>query len=273
MGSGAYSFIRVAAFAVMTLAFSGMHPAVAADDRNWDRFAVQFSMFRPDINTEVQLDPVAGPFGTALDMESDLGLEDSDDLWQLDARLRFSKRFAMEASYFEIGRSGQSTLSTDVVFGDATFDLSEDVETTFDTDILAASLRFSFIHNDTMELAGSLGAYWMTVDAGITLQDNSISESADVGAPLPLIGMDFRFNFLPKLALNVRGRYFGVDIEDIDGSLTNFNIGLQYDVFDFFGIGLGYESFDFDVTSNNEDFPGFLRFEYKGPKIFTTFQF
>jgi hypothetical protein len=71
----------------------------------------------------------------------------------------------------------------------------------------------------------------------------------------------------------VRGRYFGVDIEDIDGSLTNFNIGLQYDVFDFFGIGLGYESFDFDVTSNNEDFPGFLRFEYKGPKIFTTFQF
>ena len=273
MGSGAHSFIRVAVFAFMTLAFSGMHPAVAADDRNWDRFSVQFSMFRPDINTEVRLDPVAGPFGTALDMESDLGLEDSDDLWQLDARLRFSKRFAMEASYFEIGRSGQSTLSTTVNFGDTSFPVSVDAETEFDTDILAASLRFSFIHNDTMELAGSLGAYWMTVDAGITVPSLSLTESADVGAPLPLIGMDFRFNLLPKLALNVRGRYFGVDIEDIDGSLTNFNIGLQYDVFDFFGIGLGYESFDFDVTSNNADFPGFLRFEYKGPKIFTTFQF
>jgi hypothetical protein len=273
MGSGAHSFIRVAVFTFMALAFSGMHPAVAADDRNWDRFSVQFSMFRPDINTEVRLDPVAGPFGTALDMESDLGLEDSDDLWQLDARLRFSKRFAMEASYFEIGRSGQSTLSTTVNFGDTNFPVNADAETEFDTDILAASLRFSFIHNDTMELAGSLGAYWMTVDAGITVPALSLSESADVGAPLPLLGMDFRFNFLPKLALNVRGRYFGVDIEDIDGSLTNFNIGLQYDVFDFFGIGLGYESFDFDVTSNNEDFPGFLRFEYKGPKIFTTFQF
>ena len=273
MGSGVHSFIRVAVFAFMTLAFSGMHPAVAADDKNWDRFSVQFSMFRPDINTEVRLDPVAGPFGTALDMESDLGLEDSDDLWQLDARLRFSKRFAMEASYFEIGRSGQSTLSTTVNFGDTSFPVSADAETEFDTDILAASLRFSFIHNDTMELAGSLGAYWMTVDAGITVPSLSLTESGDVGAPLPLLGMDFRFNFLPKLALNVRGRYFGVDIEDIDGSLTNFNIGLQYDVFDFFGIGLGYESFDFDVTSNNADFPGFLRFEYKGPKIFTTFQF
>jgi len=273
MGSGAHSFIRVAVFAFMTLAFSGMHPAVAADDRNWDRFSLQFSMFRPDINTEVRLDPVAGPFGTALDMESDLGLQDSDDLWQLDARLRFSKRFAMEASYFEIGRSGQSTLSTTVNFGDTSFPVSVDAETEFDTDIMAASLRFSFIHNDTMELAGSLGAYWMTVDAGITVPSLSLTESADVGAPLPLIGMDFRFNFLPKLALNVRARYFGVEIEDIDGSLTNFNIGLQYNVFDFFGIGLGYESFDFDVTSNNADFPGFLRFKYEGPKIFTTFQF
>ena len=279
MGSGAHSFIRVAASAFMALAFSGMYPAVAADDRNWDRFSVQFSMFRPDINTEVRLDRVAGPFGTfgdELDMESDLGLEDSDDLWQLDARLRFSKRFALEASYFEIGRSAQSTLSTTVDFGSETFFVNTDVETQFDTDILAASLRFSFIHNDYMELAGSLGAYWMTVDASIAVPAAPVpfSESADVGAPLPLIGMDFRYDFLPtKLALNVRARYFGIEIEDIDGSLTNFNIGLQYNVFDFFGVGLGYESFDFDVTSNNADFPGFLRFEYKGPKIFTTFQF
>ena len=273
MGSGAKSFIRVAAFAVMTLAFSGLQPTLAADDRSWDRFSLQFSMFRPDIDTEVRLDPVAGPFGTALDMESDLGLEDSDDLWQLDARLRFSKRFALAASYFEIGRSAQSTLSTTVSFGDTSFPVSADAETQFDTDILTASLRFSFIHKEWMEFAGSLGAYWMNVDSSITVQSLSLSESADVGAPLPLLGMDFRYNFIPKLALNVRARYFGVDIEDIDGSLTNFNIGLQYDVFDFFGIGLGYESFDFDVTSNNADFPGFLRLEYKGPKIFTTFQF
>ena len=273
MGSEAHLFTRVAASAVMALAFSGVHPAVAAEDRNWNRFSVQLSMFRPDINTEVRLDPVAGPFGTSLDMESDLGLKDSDDLWQLDARLRFSKRFALEASYFEIGRSGQGTLSTAVDFGGTSFPLSADAETTFNTDILAASLRFSFIHNDSMELAASLGAYWMTVDAGIAVQALALSESADVGVPLPLMGMDFRYNFTPKLALNLRGRYFGIEIEDIDGSLTNFNVDLQYKLFDFFGVGLGYESFDFDVTSNNADFPGFLRFEYNGPKIFTTFQF
>jgi len=272
MGSGKY-FVTPAVAAVFLLAGAAQSAAAADLEKGWDRFKLQVSMFRPDINTDVRLDPVTGPFGTSLDLENDLGLPDSDDLWQADVRFRLTKRFALEASYFEIGRSGQSTLTGNVDFGDVSFPFSADTDSEFNTDIFAGSLRYSLVHNDRAELAASLGAYWMSVEAGIAAPNLALEEIAEVDAPLPFIGMDFTLNFTRTLALNLQGRYFGIEIEDIDGSLVNYNVALVYNAFEHFGVGAGYESFDFDIESQNVDFPGFLRFEYEGPKIFTTFRF
>ena len=63
MGSGKY-FVTQAVAAVFLLAGAAQSTAAADLEDGWDRFQLQVSMFRPDINSEVRLDPVTGPFGT-----------------------------------------------------------------------------------------------------------------------------------------------------------------------------------------------------------------
>ena len=122
----------------LILGLSG--PAQA--DSDWDRVGFRVGAFWPDITTTARLDPNGFPgAGTALELENDLGLDDTDTLMFVDGFARVTDRFGFEAGWFEIGRTGNSNLTGDIIFGDQTFPVDADVRTQFDTDIYEVGVR------------------------------------------------------------------------------------------------------------------------------------
>lgn len=274
MGRIAKSCYGWAAVMVVLFLFAGLNTVIAGEQPAWDRFTLTVATFRPSIDTNVRLDSSALLAGTEFDLEEDLALDDSDNLLSIEAMWRITQRFSLEASYFELGRSGSTTLSQQLDFGDQTFNVNEDVTTTLNTDIASLVLQYSFWHNEKLDIAGSAGAYLMKVEARIDpTSSTTLSESADVDVPLPLLGLRFAYNFTPRLSLNMKARYFDVDLSDVEGSMINFLAGLRFDLFKHLGVGIGYEYFDVDATSENVDFPGLIQFKYEGPKVFMTAQF
>lgn len=272
MGHPKKYFVKLAVAAAYLLV--GCDVTLAADHSNWNRFRLTLGTFKPSIDSTVRLDTSAFLAGTNLDLEDDLGLEDSDNLFSIEAMWRLTKRFSLEASYFELGRSGSSTLTQTISFGDQTFGLNADIDSKMTTDIASLAVQYSFWHSEKLDIAASLGAYLMKIEASIdSTTPIAVTESVDANVPLPLMGLRLEYFFTPKLSMNLKARYFAVEISDVDGSMNNFLAGLQYNVFEHLGIGVGYEHFGVDVTSQNVDFPGAFEFQYDGPKLFVSAQF
>jgi hypothetical protein len=272
MGMPEKYFVKLAVAAAFMA--GGINIAQAADDSNWDRFRITAGTFKPSIDSTVRLDTSALLSGTELDLEDDLALEDSENLFSIEVIWRLTKRFSLEGGYFELGRSGSTLLAQTIDFGNQTFIVAADVATTMNTDIASLAMQYSFWHSEKLDIAASLGAYLIKIEANLdSTTPLAVTESFHADAPLPLLGLRAEYYFTPRLSMNLKARYFAVEISDVDGSMSNFMAGLQYNLFENIGLGIGYEYFDVDVTSQNADFPGILRFQYDGPKLFMTAQF
>ena len=148
------------------------------------------------------------------------------------------------------------------------------MRTQFDTDIYEVGVRYSFLQNEHLDMAASVSSFWVALEAGIeTEAGGGIAESADADAPAPAVGLDMAWKVVPSVTLSLNGKYFSLDIEDIEGDLINYGARLQWDLMRFMAIGVGYEYFELDVDSENEDFLGQFNFEYTGPQAYTTLRF
>ncbi|MGI9309395.1 MAG: hypothetical protein ACR2P6_09035 [Gammaproteobacteria bacterium] len=273
MGTQTKACIKPLVIAVGLLLFLGASVAAAATEKGWDRFVLTAGAFDPDIDSTLRLDSTLLDPGTPLDLETDLNLEDSDAVPYVTALWRITERFGLEASYFELERSAASTLNFEIDFGDETFLASTDVLTKFDTSFVELSLRYSFVMTEKVDLAASLGAYYLNLDASIEEQGGGAREADSGEAPLPVVGASFQYKIVPSLTLSLGGKYFGVEVDDIDGSLVNYGAGIQWDPIRFIGIGLAYDYFELDADSENEDFLGEFNMEYKGPRAYLTLRF
>ncbi len=83
--------------------------ANAANDSSWDRVTVSVAGFVPNINTSVRFDTVTLQPGTELDLESDLNLTDSETLYQVMVTAQLTDRVSIDASYFQLGRTSNTT--------------------------------------------------------------------------------------------------------------------------------------------------------------------
>jgi hypothetical protein len=273
MGHSRQSIVKLLTVPVALFALGAADVGRAADP-SWDRFRITVGAFRPSINSNVRLDSSALLAGTPVDLEENLGLEDSSTLLSVEAIWRVTKRFSVEGSYFELGRSGSGTLTQPVDFGNQTFALNADVDTTLNTDIASLALQYSFWHGEKLDLAASVGAYLMRIEASmVSTTPANISESLSGDAPLPLLGLRAAYQFTSWMSLDLKARYFAANISDVDGSMTNLLAGLQFNPFEHLGIGLGYEHFEIDITSENQELPGKFLIEYSGPKLYMTAQF
>ncbi|TDJ43591.1 MAG: hypothetical protein E2O52_10140 [Gammaproteobacteria bacterium] len=247
--------------------------ASAREPAAWSRFTMTVAGFRPDIDTRVRLDASDVSLGTELDLETDLAMQDDGALIQYLAQLRLTRRFAVEASYYELARNGTTTLDVDVQFGSIVFPLALEVDSRFDVSVAALSLRYAFFQNDRVELAASLGASLLSLRAGINANDGMLVESAEVDSPVPTVGLAFGWNLTRNLRLTLAGDYLSLGINEFEGSIGNYRAGLQYRVLRYLGIGIGYDVFDLNVESRSRGFSGLLKYQFKGPKAFVSMMF
>ena len=73
------------------------------------------------------------------------------------------------------------------------------------------------------------------------------TETASVTAPLPVFGLRGLWEIAPKWYIDAQAQYFTLEIDNIDGEVTDLRAGITWMFAKHWGLGAGYNRFVTDV--------------------------
>jgi len=252
--------------------------AIGAED-SWqshpyfeDRWNFQLSVFYPDVSTTARLDNSTTGRGTEVDFESDLDLTDRKALGDISGSVRLGEKWRIEAEYFALNRSGTRTINRTINWGNISYPVNATVSSSFDSDVYRVSGGYSFVKDKEKEFGVALGLF--VTDFKASLSTTNLGSSAgDTLAPLPTIGAYGAYAFTKRWLLSGRVDYFTLNYDDYDGSLTNVQAQVEYQITRNFGVGLGYRYVDYDLTVSDSSWSGNVEYKFHGPTLFGTATF
>ena len=249
-------------------------PVYSASDPWGDSpFTLQLGAFRADADTTVRLDSTTLGRGTQLNLESDLGVNDSKTLPEFSFLWRINPRHGIEGSYVTLNRSGSRTLSGTIQFGDVIYPVSTTVNAKFDSDVFRVAYRYSPINDKGNELSLLLGAHYTTFDTAIASSLGTLSESASLDFPLPTIGARGSLRIADDWRLTGFAQLLKLKVGDYDGSLVNLSAGIEWTFLRQAYAGLGYSYYRYDLTSEKDNARGEFKYRFAGPALYFGFAF
>ena len=248
----------------------GTTTAFAAPDPWAAPFTLQIGAYNAEAETKVRLDSSGGRFGTELSFESDLGGEHRKALPTFDMLWRFNPRHAIEASVVSLRRDGQTTLRGSINWGDQTFPINTPINSNFDSDIVRLAYRWSVVHDDRTELGLLLGLHYTRLETSISATGSnvSLSDSASIDYPLPTLGVRGSARIGESWRVTGFGQFLKLKIDDYDGEVVNFGVGLEWAFAQSMFAGLGYEYYKYNLVSSKENARGEFNYEFDGPKLY-----
>jgi hypothetical protein len=76
-----------------------------------------------------------------------------------------------------------------------------------------------------------------------------------------------------RLYLDAQGQWFAVELDDIDGSISDLRLGLKWMFSEHVGAGVGWNRFTIDVDATKNSFDGTFDWRYQGAQVFLTGSF
>ena len=235
-----------------------------ADDPNWHTAQLRAGgAFMGDFRTRVDLDLRPLSFGTEVDFEDDLGIDDNVNVGRFDGFYRFNRYHRIDATYYDIERDTSAVIDEEIEWGGVTFPVAARVDATFDTQIFKLAYGYTLIPEDDWEFGFTAGFHVVRLDTGLSGRVSTgsgevfASEKIDVTAPLPVVGLRGEWAITPDLRLIGSSEWFylKLDLSDrgelstqVEGFLTDNNVVLEWDAFEHFGLGVGYNFFLMDAS-------------------------
>lgn len=261
------------ALALVYLSLSSTLHAQAASDRFWIEGGVYF----PQVDSSVAVNSkVNAGVGTDIDMEDDLGFDDSATLAAIQAGWRISRKFSVVAEYFSLGRDTTHTTTRSITFDGATYPVSTSLTSEFKSDVYRLYLGYSFVRNDKADLGVALGLH--ATDFGVSLEGQGRvggnagatlqRRAQDFLAPMPTVGLYGSYEVMPRLTLGARADYLSLSVGDYDGELINLQAKVTYRVFENIGIGAAWRYVDYRVDVDKDRYAGRFEYEFNGPSLF-----
>ena len=196
--------------------------------------------------------------GTSMDMDDDLGFDDSEE-YTLEAALQLGS-FRLFAGYLPINFSGDGVLTEAVDFNGETFVANSHVESDVDIDIYEAGLAWYLVNVDDLPVRIQLGPELAVkyVDASVEMRDsNGLSESESVKVPLPTVGLRGRVAVADFLGVVGRVGY----MEYQDNSFFDVDAQVEFSPIPLVGLFAGYRYLDIDIDEDDV----LIDASFKGP--------
>jgi hypothetical protein len=127
---------------------------------------------------------------------------------------------------------------------------------------------YRFLVHQRAEISATFGIQIADVEANAVVRSRVVRESESGVAPLPLIGVEGRFDFTPRWAVEARAQYLTVDVSQVNGSILDARLALTWRLNPYLALGLGYRTFQIDVDSKDDATPGFVDLSVDGPLLF-----
>ena len=201
-------------------------------------------------------------FGTSIDWEDDLDGETTDSMIRAGLEWRLARNHALQFSWYAMNFDGDGSIDQDFQIDDTIFQVGARVKSDLDLDLYRFLYSYSFYRSDKVELRLSPGMYFAELDAkfkgSLTIKPGvspGVSRTRTIKesqfAPLPTVGFSADYKIFPRLTGTFRADYFYVSINDIEGSMAEVYIGLEYRVFDHVAIGTAYNRLWMDLDWNS----------------------
>jgi len=233
-----------------------------------------------DSGISVGLDKVG--LGLNLDVEKLLGLDSSTVVARLDGAYRAGKtgRHKIYASWFAFRRSGENTLTEDIVLppelGGQTIPSGVTLEGKFDIDIIKTVYRYSLILDDRIDLHVGGGLYVAPITIGVGEKGSSFGQTS-LTAPLPVVGLGINVALTPKWYIMASSDLMYLEISNYTGAIQNNMAGVEYRPFNNVGFGFRTESLRLGVEVEEDsevpglgDFVGNIDFSYVGASLYVS---
>jgi hypothetical protein len=233
-----------------------------------DRFRAEVSMLGAQFDTQLRIDPSATVQGTGISAEDDLGLDDSQFLVLGELTLLPGDRHLVRFSGLSTHRSAQEVLTRTIIFEDDIYFANERVDSELNLDLFGLTYGYRFLSSDRAELAATFGIQIADVEANVVVRSRVVRDNESGVAPLPLIGLEGRFDFTQQWSAEARIQYLTANVEDVDGSIMDARAAITWRANPHLVFGLGYRSFAIDIDSQNESTPGVVDMKIAGPTLF-----
>jgi len=270
--------------AVLLLGFGPAYAQGEPEWRSWpmgERFAVNVGSFFANLDTKVRLDASDGSLGTGIDFEQDLGLDDTQTRIMVGGYWRFFKKHRLDFSYFDLDRSGDSSSTVNISFGDQVFQADLPLNAFLDIEVFNLGYSYSILFDEKKELAVGLALSFQDLTAGlqgtVAGQPLEVSESSSVLAPLPTFTGRFSYAITPKWIVDTNIGYFTIEVDsggdELSGDIIAGNAGVRWQLLKHFHLGLMYQFFVVDVNTKGETKQLTVEYDYFGPVLFAGWSF
>lgn len=233
-----------------------------------DRFRVEVNVLRAGNDTKLRVDPTALQQGTLIDTEGDLGLEEDQVLTQAELTLLPGERHLIRLSALSSRRSAQTIIDRQITFGDDVYNVNERVDSELDLSLFGLTYGYRFFVHNRAELTGTFGIQIASVEANAEVRSRVNREAEDGVAPLPLLGVEGRFDFTDRWSAEARFQYLSANIDEVEGSIMDGRLALTWRLNPYLVFGLGYRRFSVEIDSRNLDDPGRVDMKIAGPLLF-----
>jgi hypothetical protein len=234
--------------------------------------------FDASFDTTLRIDDPSLPIQLpTLDLERDLGLAESSTELRAGLVLRASRRQRITLDYVALDRSATTTVSIAVPGLPAP--LTGDFSSRLNSRMATLGYRFSPVRTETTEIALSLEAAYLDLEAEIATAGNvppplRFTARGDVRGAVPAVGLHGAWRFGDRFRLALDGRYFRIqDLDGWSGSLRDFGARFDWFLLPNLALGAGWSGTSLEADSPAGETLGRIEYDFSGPRAGITLAF
>lgn len=202
-------------------------------------------------NTSVRIDGARR--GTEFDLENLAGVKDDVSTFYGSGTWRFAPNHRLSLTGFVVDRDHSKSIDREITIGDVVIPINTNLATEAKSSFFIVDYQYSFVRNESMELAGILGLYSANFKYKFTANNPIVNIDKDTTAPLPLIGLSGDFFLTPRWTVSAFFQGMKFKVSNVDGSAYHAGVTTDYMFTRNWGVGIGYQVADVeaDVTKSN----------------------
>ena len=222
-------------------------------------------------DTNVKFTDKATDRSVFIDTEGTLGLPETDGVPILYGSYQISQKHGIGFSYFRVSRKS-SIFNIDENLDDV--HITGDVRFRDDTQYLNLFYSRVLFSDDRSSVQGLIGINSMDIryvlEAEGTIEGldgeirDDLREDTSILAPLPLVGLNLRYQFTPEWGIGTKVSLVAGSYEETTAWVLSTAINSTYQINEYFGVVLGLSYFDADIDINEKDERTEINYGYDG---------
>jgi hypothetical protein len=270
--------MRNAVFAVALLAVLAGSARADGDylSPTEERVRISLGVAQTNATTSFQLDASNGSPGAVIDGENTLGLDRKQFDPEFEVEVRAGERNRLRINYSALDRDDTRTLTTGpLVYGNSMLQVGYPVRTDLSIRAFGITYGYSFVRNDRVELAATLGVSDADVESRLRVETESthIDISHSFAGPFPVPGFEATWVLSKRFYIDAHAQYLKASIHQLSANTNQYQLNALYRLRPNISFALGFSSLTSDLTSRKSGTSGFADFSARGPLLFVRVAF